>query len=58
MLLSWAVASAVLVVSLYKLGSTGPRRLAGFLLGVVVSSWMITFYPMAETFWSVVGTPP
>lgn len=57
MLGCWAVAAAVLVVSLRLMGPTWGHRLLGFLLGIAVSAWMLTFYPAAETFWAVVGTP-
>jgi hypothetical protein len=35
----------------------GAKGSSGFLLGAGVAAWMITFYPMAETFWAVVGMP-
>jgi hypothetical protein len=57
MLACWVVAAAVLVVTVRLSGRTWLHRLGSFLLGVAVSSWMLTFYPAAETFWSVVGTP-
>jgi hypothetical protein len=57
MLTCWAVAAAVFVVSVYLIGPTWRKRQLGFLLGVGVAAWMITFYPMAETFWAVVGMP-
>jgi hypothetical protein len=40
------------------MGHTWGRRLVGFLLGMAVSTWMLTFYPAASSFWSTVGTPP
>lgn len=58
MLMCWAVAAAVLVVSVRFMGRTWGRRLVGFLLGMAVSAWMLTFYPAASSFWSTVGTPP
>jgi hypothetical protein len=57
MLAYWAVAGVVLVVSFYLIGPTWGKRHLGFLLGAAVSAWMITFYPMAETFWAVIGMP-
>jgi hypothetical protein len=57
MLACWAVAAVVFVVSVYLIGPTWGKRHLGFLLGTGVAIWMITFYPMAETFWAVVGTP-
>ena len=57
MLACWAVAGAVFATSIYLIGPTWGKRHLGFLLGVGVTAWMITFYPMAETFWAVVGMP-
>jgi hypothetical protein len=57
MLACWAVAAVVLVVSVYLIGPTWGKRQLGFLLGAGVAAWMITFYPMTETFWAVVGMP-
>ena len=57
MLACWGVAAVVLVVSFYLIGPTWRKRQLGFLLGAGVAAWMITFYPMAETFWAVVGMP-
>jgi hypothetical protein len=57
MLGRWAVAGVVFAGSVFLIGPTWRKRQLGFLLGVGVAAWMITFYPMAETFWAVVGVP-
>jgi hypothetical protein len=57
MLGCWAVAGVVFAGSVFLIGPTWRKRQLGFLLGVGVAAWMITFYPMAETFWAVVGVP-
>jgi len=57
MLACWAVAGVVLVISVYLIGPTWGKRQLGLLLGAGVAAWMITFYPMTETFWAVVGMP-